>query len=94
MNEHFQTIYEQMTGVADHGYGAIDDEFENGPCGALYEKAFAARVRLSRLLDGNDSGENADALCIADAHEQMQRILCEKAYEYGLRDGLTAAKNT
>lgn len=87
MKEIFDQVYDMMTGQAPATpLLAPANEFEGGDCEALYAQAYAARVRLSQRLDGDESdesGENKDVLELVETYERMQRILCERAFAYG-----------
>jgi hypothetical protein len=84
----FEYVYNHMMGhSADHDGNYPNEFFKGSLCDTLSEEIFAARLRLSRALDKNDSGENADAMAIVKGYEQMLRILCQRAYEYGKAAG-------
>ena len=66
------------------------NEFAKGsPCDMLAEEIFAARLRLSRILDQNESGESEDVMVIVKAYEQMLQFLCQRAYEHGRAESLS-----
>ena len=63
----------------------VRDEVTGQKCEALYEAAYEARIRITKAIDGKEEDDNTDALCIAEAYEEMLRILCRKAFLYGKR---------
>lgn len=77
----FDSVYDHMNGIYAEQDTKIENMFKEGSnCDQLYQKVFDARLRLS---GGDLDAENPDVICIMEAYERMQRILCEKAFEYG-----------
>lgn len=87
----FQKVYDAIMGYEENA--TIDNEFDNGICADLYEKAFELRVRICEKLDKNDYGESPKVLQMIELYERMQEILCKKCYEYGYREGLKKTKS-
>jgi len=87
LEKRFERIYELMCGFVDsEETDDITNEFD-GECGKLYEQAYNARVTVTRILDETNCGENRDVLAIINAYERIQKLLCRKAFEYGVREG-------
>lgn len=82
----FEQLYEIMMGYVPSQDNIVKDEF-SGRCEALYGDTLEARIRLSRLLDGDSDGENADCMRIVYGYEAIMKLMCQRAYEYGLREG-------
>lgn len=83
----FEKFYDTLIGIteAEPGYpiaSCFTGEFER-----LYNQSVYARLRISMALNGSRQGDHKDALSIADAYESMQKIICKKAFEYGVRYG-------
>lgn len=87
--ERFEYIFNRMNGyIAKEESCSIPAEFEDER-DELYDIIFSARIRISKALDNNAYGENADAMFIVRAYEAITRMLCQRMYEYGYRDGRT-----
>lgn len=87
LERRFERIYDLMCGFVDSDEAEdVLSEFD-GECGKLYEQAYRARLVISRIVDENNCGENQEVLAIVNAYERMQKILCRKAFEYGVREG-------
>jgi len=88
----FDVLYEKMVGIRKIEEGdKIRNMFMELGCDKLYEEVFDARLRITEAIDKDEDGENADALCIVRAYEEMQRRLCKAAFAYGFSEGLTQA---
>ena len=84
----FDEIYESMYGVLETPNPNYPSEFEEGmECWKLYESILDARIRLSMAISGSEDGDLPDLMIIVTAYEHMMYHLCEKAFEYGRRDG-------
>lgn len=86
----FDYIYNHMMGRCIDYDANYPNEFAKGsPCDMLAEEIFAVRLRLSRILDQNESGESEDVMVIVKAYEQMLQFLCQRAYEHGRAESLS-----
>ena len=81
------TIYQIMNGYVDSEQLtlpetiAIVDEFdENRECGKLYEKVYAAKVRMEERF-GEDAEPDIEE--IISSMEKISEILAMKMYQYG-----------
>ena len=80
----FEHLYNSLMGYIENP--DIPSEFE-GACGLLYEESYTLRLSLCEKLDGNLEGESKEILQLIELYEEMQRLLCEKCYEYGFAEG-------
>ena len=83
----FEKFYDIMIGQAkpEEGY-PVEDCFV-GDCEKLYGQVSDARRYISAKLQGDLKGESPQVLSIINAYEAIQRILCERAFDYGARYG-------
>ena len=86
----FDYIYNHMMGhCIDYDANYPGRAGQPRPHHESAEEIFAARLRLSRILDQNESGESEDVMVIVKAYEQMLQFLCQRAYEHGRAESLS-----
>jgi hypothetical protein len=83
----FERFYGTMTGQIEPEEGYPVEDCYAGACEELYSQVSDARRYISAKLQGNLNGESPQVLSIINAYEAMQRIFCERAFEYGARYG-------
>ena len=88
LDDLFEEVYGYMTGLLERTEGSnladlVPNEFEASRCGDLYSAVYDARLRLSQQAGLEDGEDLADVRRIYQAYEEMQEILCRRAFEYG-----------
>lgn len=83
----FEKFYDVMIGQAEPEEGYPVEDCYAGGCEKLYGQVSDARRYISAKLQGDLKGESPQVLSIINAYEAIQRILCERAFDYGARYG-------
>lgn len=86
MNDKFiEDIYDTMIGelIPEFCVPGIHNEFEEGePCERLYEEVYNAKCRISEQTGFE---EDPDVEIIIGNMFDIQKILCKKMFEYGVK---------
>lgn len=88
LDDLFDEVYGYMTGLLERtGESGLADlvpnEFEGSRCGDLYSVIYDARLCLSEQAGLEDGEDPEDVRKIYQSYEEMQEILCRRAFEYG-----------
>lgn len=89
MRDNFiEDVYETMTGmlIPEYCVPGVSDEYEPGkPCDLLYKEVYEANCRLCERL--GVPADDHDVETIVSNMFDIQKILCMKMYEYGVKFG-------
>lgn len=83
----FEKFYEVLIGQANSEEGYPVENCFAGECEKLYDDIARSRRHINARLSRNLYQEPAQVLAIMNAYEGIQRILCKRAFEYGVRYG-------
>lgn len=83
MKKDFEHFYNVTVGLEhprpfEHKYPILESK-----CESLFERIYAARMRMALRTSGDMDEEHADMLVLITAYEKMMRLLCRHFYEYG-----------
>ncbi len=85
MNKDFANdIYDSLCGLLVTPVTGVEDAFEKGSiCAEKYDQVLAAYERLRQRLGAKS--EDSDVEEIIESFLYMQKVLCLKMFEYGVR---------
>ena len=83
----FEKFYCTLIGQMEPEKGYPVENCFTGECERLYDKICKARRRIAAIMTGRLDRESREVMEIMNAYEAMQRLLCEKSFDYGARYG-------